>query len=231
MPKRLPFSQYLVVALLAGAVATPAAITAFISNYEDHLMDGEAMDIRLNAIQNRASQRAQRRLYEDALEIYERLLQQGEDVEKPDLNDRASIDALINWEPERSQEAAHEAAPLPSSAFTSELSPTQERIITRYTRAHMCPKESLDRLGISGAYELCLSLVGEDASPTFRTGFINDNVKLHSANAVPTPSFKLRMQMIQEAFDRSNRRESTNRHSVPTPFTQEPVQGWENYPQ
>jgi hypothetical protein len=203
--KRHPYSHHrLVLAILVGIVAVPITSTALFIRQDIQPQDVSAEELRQSAIGDRSRLRAQRRLY---WQVIERMESGTVDIDKPDINDTDSLmDAMKD-----PVEEVHEAAPAPvSSLITNQLNTQDRGLLRRYSRAGFCPV-SLQNFRIPGFYQLCVSLVGSAVKAKPVTGLLNHNANLYRMLRPSAPNigrFKLRMQMMQEANDRSNRRSS-----------------------
>ena len=206
---RLPNAvQRLMIALLVSMMAVPAASPALFLRNEQVTTGSDAIiEINKQALQDRSKLRRQRRAYWRAIEHYETQRRYTDDIAKPDINDPASIERTLATD--RAPQHVEQETDV-SSLTTDQLRASDRSLLRRYTRAGTCP-ETLRKLPIAGFYELCRQLVGESAKSDPVVGLLNHSAyiyrKLRPASSTQ-PSFKLRMQMMKEAFDRSNRRES-----------------------
>jgi len=126
------------------------------------------------------------------------------------------------------QDAVHKAAPAlgktVTSTSTDTLTSANRAMLRGYTRAHTCPL-SLKNFPIPGFYELCLAVVGTDASTDAIQGFMNHDAYLHQeTHTTPSdvPTFKLRMQMLEQASDSTRRRDSGQLPGRPTTCANNP---------
>lgn len=194
-------SSRVALAILLSLITVPAASTAYILHTDAETNTNS--EVLQKAIQDRARVRAQERKYWNAISDFTG--EHRDDTLLPDIdvNDDKTIDPLLSG-----QITIHGAAPRNIRATTSDdsVDPNGRMLLRRYTRAGYCP-ESMKRYPIPNFYEMCISLVGENASQTFTKGFINDSAKVRRAvNNSSIPAFKLRMQMLQQALDRATRR-------------------------
>ncbi len=199
-------------ALLVGIVAVPITSTALFIRQEITPQDVTAEELRKSALGDRSRLRAQRRLY---WQVIERMESGKIDIEKPDINDTDTLQNAM----EDPEEEVHEAAPAPVNSLTTNQLNTQDRsLLRRYTRAGFCPT-ALQNFRIPGFYQLCVSLVGASVKSDPIRGLLNHNAHLYRILRPSAPNiggFKLRMQMMQEARDRSTRRESSALPGRPT---------------
>ncbi|MBT4119537.1 MAG: hypothetical protein HOG89_03080 [Candidatus Peribacter sp.] len=201
--QRHPFATHrLMTALLVGIVAVPMTSTALFIRQEIAPVDVSAEELRNSAFEDRSRLRAQRRLYWQVIEHME----SGKiDIEKPDINDTETLHKAL----EAPEEEVVEEVIAEENTLTSRSLNTQDRgLLRRYTRAGFCP-ESLASFRVPGFYQLCVSLVGSAVKKTPVMGLLNHNAALYRALRPSAPNvgaFKLRMQMMQEAGDRNNRR-------------------------
>ena len=217
------------VALMVGIIAVPVTSTALFLRNEQISEDGDTiLEINKRAYEDQTKLRRQRRAYWRAIEHFSDQKRHGNDIEKPDINDLDSVDKTLGTNLEEVEEV-HTSADEITSLTTNDLSSQDRRMLRRYTRANMCPT-TLKNFPIEGFYELCISIVGEEkVYDKPRTGLLNHSAYIYRKlrrQQPNMPSFKLRMQMMEEALDKSNRREDGVGPGRPTPYTQEPVQGW-----
>ena len=241
----MPHSQSRLIALLLmGILAAPLAANVFLVVREErgdlqssivNVKDAQVMKRdTARAMQDRARDRLQQRQYWDAMEVYQNLLRDGvEDIEPPDVNDYQSIMEYLKWDDKQvaASERVHAAAEdeesvvevvdeevedIPtSSLMVEDLGMEQRHLLRRYERANNCP-ETLRNYWLNGFYELCLSVTKAPTTEP-RRGLLNVMEWLRGRTAAPAPTMKLRMQMLKQALDRSNRRESTE-PGRPTPY-------------
>lgn len=214
---KISHSRLVTVALVA-VLATPLAVEVFTgTGGEPGLLTSSIMQARENALQGRASARRKQRQYWMAIEAFQMRVREGEQgLVPPNINDYNSIlEYLGEGEEEAPPEVERASAPQTSSMDSQSLSDSDRLLLRRYSRANSCP-ESLKNY-IPGFYELCLS-VTRDASPEPRVGLINENVQLHSKVSPPPATLKLRLQMLQEAYDRTGCRTDGSMPLRPTPY-------------
>lgn len=217
--------QRLVLALLVGIVAVPLTSTAlFIQQDVLENADISGVELRKRAMDDRARLRAQRRLYWQAVEVFQEKSNNGVDVTMPDVNDPASMDRVFDAEKE---EAVHEAAPVVTSLTTDQLNTQDRGLLRRYTRAGFCP-DALRGFPIPGFYDLCVALVGAGVKKEPVMGLLNHNAylirtlrDLKPAAADISP-FKLRMKMVDQANDSGNKRDSGALPGRPTTCVMNP---------
>ncbi|MBU0767117.1 hypothetical protein KKF55_05075 [Patescibacteria group bacterium] len=232
----MPHAQSkLIVTMLMGILTAPLAANIFLTDREEagnlssSIVDvKDAVSMRRDtarAIQDRTRDRLQQRQYWSAMKVYQNMLRDGvEGMTPPDVNDYQSI--LLYLEGDKNVAAAselvHSAAEdedvieevveeevedIPtSSLMVEDLGMEQRHLLRRYERANNCP-ESLKNYWLEGFYELCLSVTKAPTTEP-RRGLMNVMEWLRGRNAAPAPTMKLRMQMLEQALDRSNRRES-----------------------
>lgn len=191
--------------LLVGIIAVPVTSTALFIRQDIQPQDVSAEELHRSALGDRSRLRAQRRLYWQVIERME----SGEiDIEKPDINDTQTLVEALHKEETAETAETEDSEEL---TLTARNLNTQDRgLLRRYTRAGFCP-ESLESFRVPGFYQLCVSLVGAAVKKEPVVGLLNHNAALYRALRPSAPNvsaFKLRMQMMQEAGDRSNRRDS-----------------------
>ena len=203
--KRHPYATHrLMLALLVGIVAVPVTSTALFIRQEIAPVDVSAEELRNSAIGDRSRLRAQRRLY---WQVMERMESGKVDIEKPYIND---TEALENAMIDPVEEVIHAAPPVETTLTSRQLNPQDRGLLRRYTRAGFCP-EGLKDFRVPGFYELCLLLAGAKVKAEPVMGLLNHNAYFYRTLRSSAPNigaFKMRMQMIQEAGDRNNRRDS-----------------------
>ncbi len=168
------------------------------------------------AIEDRVNARKKTREFYQAMKEYQERTKRGEEgLVPPDINDYQSILSYIKDNnppvqpktvvPEKTHEAASEEKEV-SSLQVEDLGEKERHLLRRYQRANSCP-DSLKGYGLSGFYELCLSVT---ANPTgeARKGLLNPRQWLNKNKVYRPATMKLRMEMLQQALDRSGRRES-----------------------
>lgn len=196
----------LALALLVGIVAVPITSTALFIHQDiaspEHV---SVEELRKSALQDRSRLRAQRRLY---WQVVERMESGEINIEKPDVNDTAVLEDAM----QETEEQVHAAAVEKQISLTArDLSSADRHLLRRYTRAGFCP-ESLKDFRVEGFYELCRSQVGSKVKSKPVMGLLNHNANLYKILRPSAPNvsgFKKRMEMMQQARDRSTRREDT----------------------
>ena len=186
--------------MLVGIVAVPVTSTALFLQQDALETLGDAQTLRDTALQDRSRLRAQRRLYWQAIEQFQVLTEEGEDVSKPDFNDPSTFEQVRSAAPEKEEEATQV-----TSLTTNQLEAHDRALLRRYTRAGFCP-EGLKSFSIVGFYDLCIALVGDSVKDKPVTGLLNHNAYMYQQLRGSAPDqnisqFKLRMQMIDEAND------------------------------
>ncbi len=196
------------IASLVAVVTVPVTSTAvLISTNAVETLTLKPAALYQRAMEDRRRVRAQTRLYWNAIEQFQRKSQQGMDLEKPDINDSASIERVLSAVPEKKALAPQDAV---TSETTDTLSSPDRLLLRRYTQAGFCP-DSLKKFRIVGFYKLCRALVGEGVKKEPAIGLLNHNAYIRRSlrpAAPDLPAFKLRLQMIKEALDNGNRRDS-----------------------
>ncbi|MDA1292958.1 MAG: hypothetical protein O3A81_04230 [bacterium] len=211
--RRHPFATHrLMMGLLVGIIAVPITSTALFIRQDIQPQDISIEEIRESALGDRSRLRAQRRLY---WQVIERMESGNITIQKPDINDTATLHNAM----EDPVEEVVEVAPPEETTLTSRNLNTQDRgLLRRYTRAGFCP-DSLQSFRIPGFYQLCVALVGSSVKKEPVVGLLNHNAALYRTLRPSAPNvggFKMRMQMLQEARDSSNRRDSGVLPSRPT---------------
>jgi len=198
----------LVTSVLVAVLAMPLIADVFLDQGSVGVVQGSVLELKQKALEDRVRVRRQQRQYWQAIDIIQDRRAEGEDVTVPDVNDYDGIMRILELdsETEDSSEKMHEAAPQQqaSSLMVEELGENDRHLLRKYSKASSCPESLKDY--IPGFYELCLS-VTKNAVRTPRVGLISENIQLRSMNAAPPATLKLRLQMIQEAYDSTNRRE------------------------
>ena len=186
--------------VLQGSIVSDEGEYAIFRSLDDDGMNFHGEDIRPDVIEYQSTFRAQRRAYSRAVERCRDRLREGEDIECPDFNDPETYGVEIE-EPVHAA-AEEEVRQAPSSReLVRQLSTEERELLRTYTRAGFCSTTLGESL-----YELCRAIVGEEDTETAPSGFINDNVFLHSRYAAPRPTLKLRLQMLDEAISGSRGR-------------------------
>ncbi len=167
------------------------------------------------AITDRVRIRKQTREFWQAMKIYQNRVRDGaKDLVPPDMNDYQSILDYLRGtrpqvQPKESEE--HSSAPADEQAVSSlqieDLGENERHLLRRYQKSMSCP-ETLKDYGLQGFYELCLSVTKNPAG-TPRIGLLNPRQWINREKEVKPASLKLRLEMVEQALDRSNRREST----------------------
>jgi len=198
-----------------------------------------SVDLRFEALEDRVNVRRRTRQYWQAIEVYQNRVRDGEtDLIPPTVDDYQSILWYLREESDESEEAeeseeadtsaelntgepeesvVHEAAPTASSDVTQQMNERDRHLLRRYVKANMCPERLKDYL--PGFYDLC-NAMAKDAQKEPRQGLVNLNQQLKSAarkNVLPN-TIKSRLQMMEQALDRS-----TRRTDLPKPMRYEPT--------
>ncbi len=222
-------------AITVALIAVPVALPAFIVGMR-------APDTaEVTRRENRSQIRMDRRRYFDAIRKYQDLRRMGIHVPQPNVNDPATIDAILEgeWdldpqelrearergEEESSQSSTSAQSSISSAEMASEAASDEEngisvedrRLLRSYIRAKSCP-ENLRNSAFVGFYELCRSLAGEDVERTLPRGILNDLAVRKRKHAAAPPSMRLRMRTIDEAHDPSTRRPNTPGPGRPTKY-------------
>lgn len=168
-----------------------------------------------------------RRAYSRAIEDYRERLKRGEeDAVKPDINDPSTFKDF--WEnvghaAARSSRAhssiATGSGEVVRADSTADLTTRQRMLLRNYTRAGSCPA-SMEKV-LPGFHALCRSIVGRDASKELPQGMDNDLKSVRSRKSIGPATIKLRLQMLRQAMDRSNRRTDMQGPMRPTPYIPE----------
>lgn len=168
-----------------------------------------------------AEWRAQRRAYARAVDEYRKRVHAGEtDAVMPDINDietyRAYLapDAPAYTEPDPKRRNPREGVERYFSSV-DELTDRQRLILRRQTRAKNCPPKMEDVF--PGFLELCRSMVGEEVTEELPQGLGNES-PLVRRPVIEKPTLNLRLEMLRQARDRSNRRPDMFRRPRPTQY-------------
>lgn len=193
---------------LTGQVIVDDARYAIFRSQDDEGLYWQGEDIRQDVIDYQSTFRTQRRAYSRAVDRCRDRLRDGEDIECPDFNDPDSygIDQPVHAAAPAEEEVR--IAPSNSRSYVRQLSTKDRELLRTYTRAGYCSSVIGEYL-----YNLCRAIVGDNEAPS-PTGFINDNVYLHSRHSAPRPTLKLRLQMMDEAISGIRGR----RTGVPVPM-------------
>lgn len=220
------------IAALTVVLSLPLSAQAVVRSEEFRLLG----DIQRNAAitdYHTTDRKILRRAYTDAMEAFRERVRYGDtDALRPDFNDpstyreflpdAAGVDlrsARRTRLPGR-VEPPHAAAPARSSVLErTDLSVTQRTMLRAYIRAGACPP-SMEKI-LSGFYQLCRAMVGADASEDLPTSVQSDVQRIRAQGAAPRPTLKLRMEMLRQARDRTNRRSDGTGHLRPMPYTGE----------
>ncbi|HCI04333.1 MAG: hypothetical protein QF755_04680 [Candidatus Peribacteraceae bacterium] len=175
---------------------------------------------RAGAIKNRAMQRRQQREYWEAMKKYQYRIRDGEEgLTPPEINNYQSILFYLRDErvPVQPKEEVHGSAGEEgvSSLQIEELGEKERHLLRRYQRANNCP-DTLVNYGLAGFYDLCKS-VTKNPTTESRRGLLNPRQWMNRDKKSYVPTMKLRMQMLEQAKDRSNRKENTS-PGRPTPY-------------
>jgi len=185
-----------------------------ISNMESRIPN------RAGAIKNRAMQRKQQREYWEAMKLYQYRIRDGEEgLTPPEVNDYQSILFYLRNEqiPAQPKEEVHGSAEEKgvSSLQVEDLGEKERHLLRRYQRANNCPS-TLANYGLAGFFELCKS-VTKNPTTQSRRGLLNPWQWVNRDKKSAAPTMKLRMEMLNQALDRSNRKENTS-PGRPTPY-------------
>lgn len=232
--------------MLVGILTAPLAATVYLTDRVNGDISSSLVNVKdatvmrrdtARAIQDRTRDRLQQRQYWAAMEVYQNMARDGaEGLVPPDVNDYESIleylkdDKNVAAGSERVHAAAEDEVEVadeeevidevddtPTSTLMLEDIGIEERhLLRRYQRANNCP-ESLKTYWLDGFYDLCIS-VTKDPTTEPRRGLLNLNEWMRGRYSAPAPSMKLRMQMLEQALDRSNRRDSEEQPGRPTPY-------------
>ncbi|TSC57369.1 MAG: hypothetical protein Greene041662_971 [Candidatus Peregrinibacteria bacterium Greene0416_62] len=218
-------SSRAVTALLVAIISIPLSSQAIFRSQDDDGKQFEALgDIRDQVYEYQSGQRQMlRRAYSQAIEAYREKLASGiADAVKPDINDPTTFAEFLTEGRQIAKvvtpetEKVHAAATAKGVMLgTEDLSGRQRMLLRNYTRAGSCPA-SMERI-LPGFHTLCKSVVGRDAEDELPVGIENDLKALRHRNLEPK-SMKLRIKMIEQARDRSNRRPDTQGPMRPTPY-------------
>lgn len=221
-------SSRAVTALLVAIISIPLSSQAIFRSQHDDGKKFEAIgDIRDQVYKYQSGQRQLlRRAYSLAIEDYRERLKRGEkDAVKPDINDPSTFQEFLIGEKatqksgkEVSDTGSVHAAPSEINVLgTENLTSRQRMLLRNYTRASSCPP-SMERI-LPGFHALCKGLVGKDAAGELPQGFEND-LKATRHRSMEPKSMKLRIKMIEQARDRSNRRTDTQGPLRPKSYIQ-----------
>lgn len=226
-------SSRAVTALLVAVLSIPLSSQAIFRSQDDDGEKFEAIgDIREEVYEYQAGDRQiLRRAYSLAIEAYREKLKQGiSDAVKPDINDPSTFKEFIvhgrelarirkqggTEREDADEDPVHASAPEDDEELGTDALSTRQRLLLRtYTRAGSCP-ESMERL-LPGFHALCKKIVGEEADEELPTGIETDLKALRHRGLEPK-SMKLRIKMIEQAHDRSTRREGGPVPMRPTPY-------------
>ena len=173
---------------------------------------------RTAAIKDRARFRKQTREFWQAMKDYQHRTNAGEKgLTPPDINDYQSILFYTKGEESKAGEEADlkSSAPQASSLTTDDLGEKERHLLRRYQKANSCP-DTLKSYGLEGFYELCLT-VTKNPTGEARQGLLNPQQWISEQKDIKPATLKLRLEMLDQALDRSNRREST-KPGRPTPY-------------
>lgn len=220
-------SSRAVTALLVAIISIPLSSQAIFRSQDDDGMQFEAIgDIRNQVYEYQSGQRQLlRRAYSLAIEAYREKLKNGiADAVKPDINDPSTFEEFLAKEKDitrvektdrKTIDTVHSGVLDDSELGTDELSSRQRMLLKSYTRAGSCPP-SMERI-LPGFHALCKGVVGKDADEDLPVGIENDLKALRHKSAEPK-SMKLRIKMIEQARDRSNRRPDMQGPMRPKPY-------------
>jgi hypothetical protein len=219
-------SSRAVTALLIAIISVPLSSQAIFRSQDDDGTKFEDIgDIREEVYEYQSGQRQLlRRAYSRAIEDYRERLKRGEkDAVKPDINDPSTFkDFLVGDEhaaaissSARSAAASADDSEIVRSQSTEDLSTRQRMLLRNYTRAGSCPA-SMESV-LPGFHALCRGIVGKDASKKLPQGMDND-LKTVRHKSIGPATIKLRMEMMRQARDPSNRRKDMQGPQRPTPY-------------
>ncbi len=217
-----PIATALCMGFLVGITTVPLTTTLAVFRSIDD--EGKnifpAEDIRESVLIHHSTQwSAKRRLYSRAVEIYRDLVRKGvQGIDPPDIND---IDTIMRYLDEElfeqyvaglEEERLHGAAPMLSEMI--DQLPYQEQLrLYGFAQSGRCD-QSLRLSYIAGFYELCMRLVEEGLGHRPVKGLREETKEFRGLlfhKTAPQQTLKLRLQMIEEAYDRTNRRENIER--------------------
>lgn len=217
-------SSRAVTALLIAIISIPLSSQAIFRSQDDDGQQFEAMgDIREDVYEYQAGERQMlRRAYSLAIEAYREKLADGiADAVKPDINDPFTFAEFLTEGKQIAKVSApepdqvHAAARNSETLGTDELSSRNRMLLRTYTRAGSCPA-SMERI-LPGFHTLCKNVVGKDVDEELPVGIENDLKALRHRDIEPM-SMKLRIKMIEQAKDRSNRRTDMQGPMRPKPY-------------
>jgi len=220
-------SSRAVTALLVAIISIPLSSQAIFRSQDDDGVQFEAIgDIRKQVYEYQLGERQMlRRAYSLAIEAYREKLKNGvADAVKPDINDPSTFQEFLTEDNRQmtqkkdveDSEKVHAAASGKGVMLgTEDLSGRQRMLLRNYTRAGSCPA-SMEKI-LPGFHALCKSVVGKDADTELPQGIETDLKALRSRGTEPK-SMKLRIKMIEQARDRSNRRPDGQGPMRPTPY-------------
>jgi hypothetical protein len=222
-------SSRAVTALLIAIISVPLSSQAIFRSQDDDGTKFEDIgDIREEVYEYQSGERQMlRRAYSRAIEDYRERLKRGEeDAIKPDINDPSTFkDFWIGGEhaaakssSARSKAASTDDGEDVHADSTEDLSTRERMLLRNYTRAGSCPA-SMEKV-LPGFHALCRGIVGKDASKNLPQGMDND-LKTVRHKSIGPATMKLRMEMIRQARDRSNRRKDGTGPQRPTPYIPE----------
>ncbi len=219
-------SSRAVTALLIAIISVPLSSQAIFRSQDDDGTKFEDIgDIREEVYEYQSGQRQLlRRAYSRAIEDYRDRLKNGEkDAVKPDINDPSTFKDFLS-EGEHAAARSSSARSVATSTDDGEdvhadstegLTTRQRMLLRNYTRAGSCPA-SMEKV-LPGFHALCRGIVGKDASKNLPQGMDND-LKTVRHKSIGPATMKLRMEMIRQARDRSNRRKDGTGPQRPTPY-------------
>lgn len=183
------FTTQRIALAVVASLAIPAVTSGYIIRSTDTSVEAE---IRREAYGDRTRQRRELMNYWENVQTYEEL-----GNEAPELNPKdALMDGSLNL---------HKAAYIGPD---DDLSADERALIRRYAEEGYCPP-SLKRSAVTDLYERCLRLA-EEYDGLITTGYIQTSEDtLRAVEQKKMPNFKLRMEMLKQALDRSTRRTET----------------------
>jgi hypothetical protein len=222
-------SSRAITALLVAIVSIPLSTQAIFRSQDDDGRNLEnAADIREEVLlYHTTSRHLLRRAYSRAIEDYRDRLKAGEtDAVKPEINDPSTFRTFLDDEEiivdarrqVRTEGRVHEAAP-EGGIGAGDLTTDQRMLLRAYTRAGVCPPGMENVL--PGFYALCKGIVGDGAKRSLPRGMQTDLKALRSHGSAGPATIRLRLRMLEQAKDPSNRRTDTQGPLRPTPYTGE----------
>ncbi|MFH0769946.1 MAG: hypothetical protein V1926_01060 [Candidatus Peregrinibacteria bacterium] len=229
-----PRTRFVIAALLA-LLSIPLAGGNLFQWHQSADLGGSVLTVRDQAATDRAMLRRQQRQYWQAIDVYRNQMRDGvKGLVPPTVDDYDSIMKYL-LDTDHAAAAVSSASSVSSAPRSAErevgsssssavmmrsedLDETQRHLLRNYSKAGTCP-ESLKNY-VPGFYELCLS-VTKDAAKETRVGLTSDLQWVRQQRTIKPTSLKFRLEMLQEAYDSTNRRTDLKVPNRPTPYVNE----------